>query len=309
MSKRSNREIRRSISVAFGPRNPSFGSWQWIGEDIGRALCNEFDVHFFDVLPPSCDVAVFIKFKPDAETLRRLSCRVVYCPVDIYGSSAEIEFDASALGACDLAITHAASLEKYLSTYIETCCIDHHVKYASSQNEKFRGGGPLLWIGNRGNLPPVIKWVNSRRFDEELWFLTNFSENERTAGASELGFLPHNHIRVERWTTERHLAWQEQCRAAFDIKGEDFRSRHKPPTKAIDFLASGISFAINQESSPARYCRSLGFDAASPDDSDRWFSEQYWIECKRFGELLSSRLNLQAIASQWSRVIRSLLQP
>ncbi len=30
------------------------------------------------------------------------------------------------------------------------------------------------------------------------------------------------------------------ARAALDIKGTDFRSRHKPATKAYDFIAPGI---------------------------------------------------------------------
>ena len=50
------------------------------------------------------------------------------------------------------------------------------------------------------------------------------------AGAADLGFqLP-----------ARHQDWLGMARAALNIKGTDFRSRHKPATKAYDFIAPGI---------------------------------------------------------------------
>ena len=57
--------------------------------------------------------------------------------------------------------------------------------------------------------------------------------------------------------------------AAIDIKGDDFRSRHKPPAKAIDFIASGVPLAMNPDSSMVEHLARMGFDVASPLDTER----------------------------------------
>jgi hypothetical protein len=75
----------------------------------------------------------------------------------------------------------------------------------------------------------------------------------------------------------------------------------------MDFLASGVPFAINADSSPAKYCRSLGFEVASSEDTDYWLSKEYWRATQEFGRILESRLSIAAIAGMWANVLRSLL--
>jgi hypothetical protein len=95
------------------------------------------------------------------------------------------------------------------------------------------------------------------------------------------------------------------CRCAFDIKGSAFRSRNKPPAKALDFLASGIPFAINKDSSAADHLHSLGFDCVDPNNTDRWLSAEYALECQAFGRRLAQGLSLRGSAAQWREVIAS----
>jgi hypothetical protein len=73
------------------------------------------------------------------------------------------------------------------------------------------------------------------------------------------------------------------ARAVIDIKGQDIRSRHKPPAKGIDVIASGVPLAMNPDSSTAEHLARMGFEVASPLDTDRWLSREYWEETRRFG--------------------------
>jgi hypothetical protein len=82
--------------------------------------------------------------------------------------------------------------------------------------------------------------------------------------AADFGFASHVDVQIEEWTPQRQLGLTAGARAALDIKGDDFRSRHKPPAKAIDFIASGVPLAMNPDSSPVEHLARMGFDVASP---------------------------------------------
>ena len=97
------------------------------------------------------------------------------------------------------------------------------------------------------------------------------------------------------------------ARAAIDVKGNDFRSRHKPPAKAIDFLASGVPLAMNHDSSPVEHLARMGFEVADPRDTERWLSREYWEETRRFGAALRELLSLERVARRWKRVIDDVL--
>src|SRR5690606_29128277 len=116
--------------------------------------------------------------------------------------------------------------------------------------EHFLTEGPLLWVGVRSNLPPVLKWLEDHRPSDEIWILTNPEQAEEAAFPRHLGLPQGLNVRLEVWPPQRHLEWLSQARAAFDVKGPDFRAQHKPATKALDFLASGVPLAMNLDSSP-----------------------------------------------------------
>src|SRR5262249_5800328 len=162
---------------------------------------------------------------------------------------AEIDADSATLQCFDMIIIHCERLRRYFSVYAPVEYLDHHLKFLADPPAIRRTDGPLLWIGNASNLPPVIDWVNCQTLQGELRVLTDFPDEAAVLRPADLGFEPRNAIRVGRWTPERHREWTLLARAAFDIKGDDFRARHKPPTKAIDFLASGVPLAMNRDSS------------------------------------------------------------
>ena len=112
---------------------------------------------------------------------------------------------------------------------------------------------------------------------------------------------------IENWSAERQIELTAQARAAIDIKGEDFRSRHKPPAKGIDFIASGVPLAMNPDSSTVEHLARMGFEVASPLDTERWFSREYWEETRRFGAALRDLLCLERIGLRYKRIIDKVL--
>ncbi len=82
----------RRPTVAFGPVRDGFGSWEWVGVELAEALSPYFDVTMFRDDPPKTQAAVFVKFPPPTDWLPRLeSTRIIYCPVDFFGSAKEID--------------------------------------------------------------------------------------------------------------------------------------------------------------------------------------------------------------------------
>jgi len=123
-------------------------------------------------------------------------------------------------------------------------------------------------------LPPLVDWVNQHSLPDELWVLTDLPQAH--TGTADLGFHASRKVRVEAWSPERHREWLAIARAALDIKGSDFRARHKPTTKAHDLIASGIPLTMNADSSPTIELERRGFPLARPTDPDYWLSHEYW---------------------------------
>jgi hypothetical protein len=114
-------------------------------------------------------------------------------------------------------------------------------------------------------------------------------------------------VRIEEWTPERQLELTAKARAAIDIKGTDFRPRHKPPAKGIDFIASGLPLAMNPDCSTVEHLSRMGFDVVSPLDIDRWFAPEYWEETRRFGIALRELLSRQRVGLRYKRIIAQVL--
>jgi len=97
------------------------------------------------------------------------------------------------------------------------------------------------------------------------------------------------------------------CKAAIDVKmTATFNQRYKPPTKAQQYVASGIPFAVNPDSYSAEYFRLRGFDVASPLDGARWLSEAYWEATRVVGEQLRFTTSLQAVGARYRELIESV---
>jgi len=235
--------------VAIGPELSGFGSWNWLGAGLINALGP--DVHavsFRDVAtPPTVDVVVFLKFKPPVEILEQLksrNCRLIFVPVDVYGSASEIDNDIDSIRCFDFVIVHCRRLIRYFNAAARVEYLDHPLKYVLPEPRVDWQPGPLLWVGRRCNISPIVEWVNRCNVTQDLWILTE--SNGREASPEEFGFSRPGHIRVGTWTPARHLEWLRNAGFAIDIKGPDFRARHKPPAKLFDYLASGIPVLVNR---------------------------------------------------------------
>lgn len=99
---------------------------------------------------PDCDVAVFVKFKPAVNELRELKqrCRLVFCPVDVYGRASEIDADRAALACFDRIVIHCERLRKYFSSYAPVEYLDHHLKFLADPPLVRSGDGPLMKLAN-----------------------------------------------------------------------------------------------------------------------------------------------------------------
>jgi glycosyltransferase involved in cell wall biosynthesis len=284
-----------------------WGSWEWLGADLSAALEGRFDIARFDAwsIPPA-DAVVFVKHPPPRAVVEHLTgTAIVFCPVDAYGAVREIAADAWLFRRCDRVVLHSARLREFFAPYCEPAYLDHHLKFVG-QSEDFRPDGPVLWTGVRSNLPAVVEWVNEHGPPGELWVLTN-PEQLGQIDPETFGFKSDVVARLEEWTPERHREWASLAGAAFDVKGEDFRSRHKPPTKALDFVASGLPLAMNADASAVEHLAGLGLAVPSPHDRDRWRSREYWEETQRLGARLRKELTLKSVADRLATIIDEVL--
>jgi hypothetical protein len=285
---------------------PGWGSWEWVGLDIREELSKCFQTLTFQPGElPTCDVLFVVKHPITLEILNRIPGKtsVIYCPVDHYGSGAELDQDGAMLRRCSRVIVHCQRLRRYFEPYTPVDYIDHHVKFVAPMRQTFLNDGYFLWVGVRSNLAPLVEWVNEHPLPGELRLLTNPENASVVPKPGELGFRRDLPVRIESWSPERHLEWTAEARAAIDIKGNDFRSRHKPPAKAMDFIASGLPLAINPDSSVVEHLARMGFDIPSPLDMDLWLSQKYWEETKAFGRALRELLSLERIGRRYRRIV------
>jgi hypothetical protein len=289
-------------TIAFGPEMPGWGSWEWVGADIAATLKSHYQTVIYQGEIPACDLCVRVKIPPDPEWLLCLpkDVSLIYCPIDFYSSVSELERDIAFLTRCDHIVVHCERLRRYFSSYAPVTYIDHHVKFAASNQGEVE---EILWVGVTSNIPPVVDWINHHSLPLPLRLLANFDLSEGVPTPQELGFRKSAVVRTSVWSPQRHLQLVASCKAAIDIKGVDFRSRNKPSTKAIDYLASGIPLALQKESSSFEHLGQLGFEVATPTDCDRWLSPTYRSETRQFGAALTELLSLNRIATRWRLLI------
>jgi glycosyltransferase involved in cell wall biosynthesis len=291
-------------TIAVGPVMPGWGSWEWVGTFLLGQLAGHYRVSAFEPWRvPYADVVVVVKQAPPPGWVDEVArhAALVYCPIDHYGEPAEIDADAPWLRACAKVLVHCRRLQPHFAPLAPTAYVDHPLKFATPTRKTYRSDGPLLWVGVRSNLPPLVEWVNAHPLPAPLDVLTNPESPGRVPGAAELGFRADREVRVHEWTPERHLQFTREARAALDVKGDDFRSRHKPPAKAIDFVASGLPVAMNPGTSPAEHLAALGLKVPSPLDVGTWLSEWYWKETKRAGERLARELAPGRLANRFRK--------
>jgi hypothetical protein len=306
----NHRRVAKKPVIAFGPKLPDWGSWNWIGADLMAALSKTYrTVSFKGLAVAECDVAVIVKHAFPEKALAELADRaaVIYCPVDYYGSAAEIDSDGLALARCACIIVHAPSLVRYFEPYARVEYCDHHVKFASPLRQRRRCRGFVLWVGARSNLPPLIDFVNTHPLPGELIILTNPEQPGIMPEPCVLGFRPDREVSMLEWSAARHIELTRKAWLALDIKGSDFRSRHKPPAKAIDFIASGVPLAMNPDSCVVEQVSTMGFQITSALDPDRWLSQSYWTETQLFGQTLRDLISMKRVARRFQELVDGIL--
>lgn len=294
--------------VAIGPELPGVGSWEWVGKDCIAAMQGSFDILTWRDSPPACDVLVVIKYGLATDVLTQSAgAALVYLPIDGYASASDLDFHGPLLTRCTRIVVHSRTLEHYFRSYAPVEYLDHALKYTANPPWTPRAEGPVLWVGMRNNLPPLVEWTRSNRIPGKLHVLTNLEEQESGA-PDDFGFAKDLEIEIARWTHARHVEAASQARLAIDIKGHDFRQKHKPPAKALDFLASGIPLAMNRQSASAQHIAAMGFELAAPEDSDLWTSHNYWEETQRFGETVRSELSCERVGRRFREIISTVLE-
>lgn len=297
-------------TIAFGPEMPDWGSWRWVGSDLAGELLGSYQTAFFsgDEVQPSAAVVV-VKHMLSPTVWQQLAARsgLIYCPVDFYGDSSQVEADAGMLRLCSRVVVHCERLGRYFEPYVRVEYMDHHVKFVAPMPRTPSRRSHVLWAGVRTNLPPLVAWINAHPLPADLVVLTNPETPGVVPGPTEFGFRADRVVRTMEWSPERHLEMARTARAALDIKGQDFRARHKPPAKAIDFIASGLPLAMNRDSSPVEHLARMGFEVADPLDAERWFSRDYWEETRRFGRAIRELLSLERIGRRFKRIIDEVL--
>jgi len=295
-------------TIAFGPKMPAWGSWEWVGADLASALGLRAST-FAGWEEPDADVVVVVKHGPPPDWAERIATRstLVYCPIDRYGALEEIAQDAVFLRRCARIIVHCKRLAPLLSPYAPTVYLDHHLKYAAPLRREFRSRGNILWVGVRSNLPAVVDWINAHPLPAPLEVLTNPEEPDKPLDPVMMGFKRTSEVHIQVWTADLQRRMTAEARAAFDIKDNDFRSRHKPAAKAIDFIASGVPLALNPGSSPAEHLAELGLPIASPLDVDRWLSRDYWKQTRKLGAQLRKELGINPVVRRFQKIIEEAI--
>jgi hypothetical protein len=283
-------------------------SWEWVGADLAPLLRARHEVRFVsnydEIAALDADWLVSIKFPPSADVVcacKRRGTRVLYFPVDYFTSPAEIAGHANLLSLFDVVAVHARPLADALAVHSRRVTIvEHYCKYALPTPNAYRADGFVLWVGHRQYVVHLGDWLMAHPLEAPLRILTNVPRRLELAGRGASVLARATWF---QWSEHAQEALFRSARAAIDIKGSDFSQRIKPPTKAQQFVASGIPIALNADSYGFQYFRSLGFEVATPNDPARWFSEAYWRETVEFASVLRNRTSKEAVAHSYAEIL------
>ncbi|MCA9037309.1 MAG: hypothetical protein KDA91_19370, partial [Planctomycetaceae bacterium] len=162
--------------------------------------------------------------------------------------------------------------------------------------------GHFIWIGKLCNLGPVVKWVNQRSLSRPLVIISDLGE--MPSSSRQLGFTARNSIDFVRWSARDHIEQTRHAFAAIDVKGEEFRSRHKPPAKMLDFLASGIPVISSPLHSPGFYHQPGGLQPCFEPEE---IGTAYVEAVQRFAVRVRSRLSVKNVCTELSSILGQLI--
>ncbi len=327
---RDSRDRAATTSRGPGPRTVAFGpardvpSWSWAGLDTARELSKYYDVVIYDSwsTPPDCDVLFVVKERPPDSFINdaQKKTKLVYCPIDAYRDHDQLARDADVFRTCAMVLVHCERLLPLVRSYCNnTHFVEHHARYALNEMAGYKETGFILWIGACQYVPYLVKWLEQHPIDHEIKILTDI-DNYRGRHAARV-FAAEIGMRFEisedassiagcqvyRWSERRQDEMMRACKAALDVKmTAKFEQRHKPPTKAQQYIASGIPFAVNPDSYSAEYFRVRGLEVASPVETARWLSREYWEATRVCGDRLRVSTSSEAVGSRYRELIESV---
>jgi len=305
-------------TLAIGPRTGA-PSWEWVGMALAGELRSDFDVILFESFEeaPRAELVMVIKQRPPAAFVAAVGergSRLFFAPIDVYRDPREIAEDAAMLGACEAVFLHGEALLPVLANFSRNIVpVEHHGRYIQPLPARHKPEGFILWVGAFEHLPYLLHWLERHPAPCEVRLLTNLSgRSSRVNGhfiAHELGLALKvadgtiNGYPAQDWSEAAQARLMRACRAAIDIKGDSFNQRTKPPTKAQQFVASGVPFACNPGHPAAGYFRARGFPVADAADFDRLLSPAYWAETQRAAVPLRECISLQSVSQIYRQAL------
>jgi hypothetical protein len=302
------------IRVALGPKS-SAASWQWIGEDIAGRLSAKFDVAMFGPESiPAADVLILIKHIPSPAQIAAAQAnlsRIVYMPVDHFRDVGHIRRSARFLRACTLIAVHSRALTPYFRGLAPTMSLEHYGKFFLPAIAPYKEQGYALWIGMLEHVPYLLHYLERHPLPLQTKILTNLDSRRAIAGAEhvarQLRFQMHigdgqiNGIEAYPWSADLQARMLSEAKAAIDIKGRSFNQRMKPPTKAQQFVCSGVPLAMTP-CGITRYMEMHGLRIPLPSD-DRWLTRSYYENVCSVARRLRPKLTLDRTADRMSEII------
>ena len=271
-------------------------SWRWCAADLFGGLRSHFVVSTF-VQFEECqfrphDILLFIKQPPDLKVKIPAASKLAYMPIDYFESPEHVASLGPFLSRCSTILLHSARLMPALRRYCgDLVLVEHYGKYILPKLKGFVSGGFVVWIGFVEYAPLIVDWYlkNPRPF--ALHMVTNCPNHAPEHEAR--GLVQH------RWDESVQRRLLEAAKAGIDLKGDGFSQLMKPPTKAQHFVASGIPVAVNHGSYAWEYFHGMGFDLATPDDLERWFSHEYWLETLEAGMSLREKISINSVVGAY----------
>ena len=247
------------------------------------------------------------------DELRAKSRHIVYAPVDLWKEEQEYLSQVPFLKEVDLIFVHSERLKELLRiNNIPSVFVEHYNKYTINTNRGFKETGKVLWIGGYEHAPLIIDYLERNKLNFDMDMLTSLAQGASLLEARRIfkllgfsadfkGFLKSfENIKTYTWTENIQKLLMEQAKTGMDIKNVLFwGQKYKPPTKAQQFISSGIPFACNKESYSYEYFKNRGFEIPEPGDTDRWFSYEYWQKTNTFKAYLNELISLTAVGKMY----------
>ena len=307
-----------TVRVAFGPSS-SAPSWKWVGIDTAQELQKYFDVSTFGELTvPDADVVIVIKtpLSPGImNAVRRRRGRVIYAPIDYFKKSRQIKSHAEFLCECEMVLLHSEALAAHFDGFAPLRIVDHHGKFVITPLLPYKDAGFALWIGAIEHLPYLLRYLERNHLSVPVKVLTNVNSGNGVCKALTLarklgvemrfGRSEVNGLEMFAWSASLQREMMLRAKAAIDIKGAGFGQRTKPPTKAQQYIGSGLPLAMNMSWS-VEYFRRRGLAVPVPTEP-RWLSREYHREVCDMARDLAPVLALETIGRQYKILIEEVL--